>query len=301
MSVRGGRCDVRAGRPLRLVGLPACQTGRMRALFVLGKPAHRSPVIAEVMENLGDRGVSVGAVVPRAVTDDDGAWLVDDQLQRVGTQLGEAQLVAQRGLAPRVLRLLEPWAQRCCNDPVATALTHRRVDLLEVLGRAGVPVPSFDLVQDYDTARHHGGVLKAIDARAGRGAGVLLAGQAPHGPPFPGPYLVQQHLQGWEAKVYLFGDQVRAARRPAGHQRGGEPYAPSAEHTAVARAAADAVGLDLCGVDLIITADGPVVIDLNAFPSATKIPGAARLIADHLADHLAGQVASRPVGPPRPG
>lgn len=88
--------------------------------------------------------------------------------------------------------------------------------------------------------------------------------------------------------MYLFGDQVRAARRPAGHRRGGEPYSPAAEHIAIARGAARAVGLDLCGVDLIITRDGPVVVDVNAFPSATKIPGAAILIADHLCEQVAG-------------
>src|SRR5699024_5041117 len=117
-----------------------------------------------------------------------------------------ARLIAQRGLAPQVLDLLRPWASLCCNDPAATARTHRRADLLEALAGAGLPVPRTRVVPDYQAAREQAAqhdeflqVIKALDARAGRGAGVLMPGTAPAEPPFGGPYLVQEHLVGWEA------------------------------------------------------------------------------------------------------
>ncbi|MGC0143485.1 hypothetical protein [Pseudactinotalea sp. Z1732] len=274
----------------------------MTCVFVLGKPAERSPTIAAAIQDLRGRGIDVRTLVPEAASagagssgatgsggeagPDDGAWRVDGKMRLVRQDLTGARLIAQRGLAPEVLDLLTPWARRCCNDPVATALTHRRAVLLDVLARAGLAVPRTSLEPDYQDARAAGAVIKAADARAGRGAGVLLPGTAPAEPPFPGPYLLQEHLEGWEAKMYVFGAQVRSARRPGGRQSGGEVYTPAADHADLARAAAGAVGVELCGVDLMITADGPVVIDVNAFPSATKIPGAAGLIAAHLVTRL---------------
>lgn len=254
-------------------------------------------MIAAAIQDLRGRGIDVRTLVPDVVSTgaagagreagpDDGVWRVDGTVRRVRQDLTGARLIAQRGLAPGVLDLLVPWARRCCNDPVATALTRRRLGLLEALARAGLAVPRTSLEPDYRAARAAGTVIKAADARAGRGAGVLLPGSAPAEAPFPGPYLLQEHLDGWEAKMYVFGAQVRAARRPGGQQSGGEVYTPAADHAALARAAAEAVGLELCGVDLMITADGPVVIDVNAFPSATKIPGAAGLIAAHLVTRL---------------
>lgn len=238
----------------------------MTLVFVLGKPAHRSPVIAEAIEQLRARGEAVRVVVPKAAADDD-AWRVGDDVRPVRADLGDATLIAQRGLDPAVLRRLQPWADRCCNDPFATALTHRRVDLLRTL----------------------------------RGAGVLLPGSAPAAPPFPGPYLVQEYAEGSELKAYVFGASVRTAWRGGrgggaapvgGSEPPGRTAGPESPHADLVRAAATAVGLELCGVDLLVTERGPVVIDVNAFPSATRIRSAADLIAAHL--HVAARRCRAP-------
>ncbi len=272
----------------------------MTLVFVLGKPAHRSPVIAEAIEQLRARGEAVRVVVPKAAADDD-AWRVGDDVRPVRADLGDATLIAQRGLDPAVLRRLQPWADRCCNDPFATALTHRRVDLLRTLRGAGIPVPDFDVEPDYRAARSAGRVIKALDARSGRGAGVLLPGSAPAAPPFPGPYLVQEYAEGSELKAYVFGASVRTAWRGGrgggaapvgGSEPPGRTAGPESPHADLVRAAATAVGLELCGVDLLVTERGPVVIDVNAFPSATRIRSAADLIAAHL--HVAARRCRAP-------
>jgi ribosomal protein S6--L-glutamate ligase len=42
------------------------------------------------------------------------------------------------------------------------------------------------------------------------------------------------------------------------------------------------LGLEIYGIDIIETADGPYVIDVNYFPSMVGFPGAAERIADYL-------------------
>lgn len=249
-----------------------------RVAFVLGKPPERSPVIPEVISQLEQLGAEVRWLAPRA-----GDTLPDD--------LDQADLVIQRGLSPALLAELIPYAGRCVNDPVATAAVHRRAELVQALSSAGVPVPASELVADYAAARARARthLVKAIDARTGRGAGVLTGDDLPEEAPFEGPYLVQEMVGDWEAKLYVFGDQVRGLRRPRGQDRGGEPMDVPDHLVGMARQVASAVGLELLGVDLMVAGDGAAqawVIDVNPFPSAARVPGAVDLVTAHLRSRL---------------
>jgi ribosomal protein S6--L-glutamate ligase len=44
----------------------------------------------------------------------------------------------------------------------------------------------------------------------------------------------------------------------------------------------EVLGLHLYGVDLVRTERGPFVVDVNYFPGYKGVPGAAKLIADHV-------------------
>lgn len=238
-------------------------------------------MIHAVMRDLAQRGARVEQVVPKPASAR-GYWSVEGHARRADDDVGRAGLIVQRGLPGPVLDLLVPWRERCVNDPVATAEVHDRAGLMRTLASAGIAVPDTQVEHDYDAACATGGVIKAVDAQAGRGATVLLPGSAPSQSPFAGPYLVQQHAQGWEAKLYVLGSQVRAVRRGPEDHTGGELYRPTPEHARLALDVAAACGLEMCGVDAIVTLAGPLVIDVNPFPSAVKIPGAAAIMSEYL-------------------
>ena len=59
-----------------------------------------------------------------------------------------------------------------------------------------------------------------------------------------------------------------------------------------------AFGLGLYGLDLIETADGVRVVDLNFFPGYKGVPDAAPRIADYIEGHASGKLTLE--GPPLP-
>ncbi|WP_285736717.1 ATP-grasp domain-containing protein [Kitasatospora phosalacinea] len=106
-----------------------------------------------------------------------------------------------------------------------------------------------------------------------------LAGQ------WPGePVLTQRPVDGdgWDRKVWVVGGQVFAEQRrselaPGAPER--RPWTPDERERAIALAAGPAFGLQVYGVDLLPGPDGPVVVDVNAFPGVRHQPGAPEALA----------------------
>lgn len=103
---------------------------------------------------------------------------------------------------------------------------------------------------------------------------------------------------GASERLLVVGDEVVAAARMtatggewrSNAARGGEVVAISAEPGAIrlATAAARTAGLGVCGVDLLPTADGPLIGELNPTPGFVHLERAtgtdvARAVVDHLA------------------
>ena len=55
-------------------------------------------------------------------------------------------------------------------------------------------------------------------------------------------------------------------------------------------------GLDLWGVDVAMTKDGPHVIEVNDFPTYSGIPEAGGLIAEHTLTRIQSDVVIRQAG-----
>jgi ribosomal protein S6--L-glutamate ligase len=101
---------------------------------------------------------------------------------------------------------------------------------------------------------------------------------------------------GFDIKVWVIGEALSAARRRSAlevvDKTADEMLDPDAMPEVwrrVARDAGAALGLQLYGVDLLVTDDGPVVVDVNPFPGfrGAREPAAALL------DFLAGIAATR--------
>jgi len=129
-----------------------------------------------------------------------------------------------------------------------------------------------------------------LSARVGRDGAVYLQQYVPH--------------PGEDLRVFVVGGRARAliARHaPEGDWRtnvsgGGRAEAVPLAHglASVAEAAADALGLDYAGVDVVVGPDGPTVIEVNGNPSWQGILEATGLdMADAIAEHLLGRALRR--------
>ncbi len=107
-------------------------------------------------------------------------------------------------------------------------------------------------------------------------------------PASAGPFLAQRYVQGkgLDLKAYVIGDQVFGVWRPFPARTAAEKRGPrcalSQEIREICLRCGRLFGLELYGVDLIETDDGPTVIEVNCFPGYRGVPGADSLIADHI-------------------
>lgn len=75
----------------------------------------------------------------------------------------------------------------------------------------------------------------------------------------------------------------------------------SAEVAAIAAQVGAVYGLDLYGVDVLLGPDGPVVVDVNDFPSFRQVPDAAARVARAVLELArAGGCAQPPAPVPAP-
>jgi ribosomal protein S6--L-glutamate ligase len=108
-------------------------------------------------------------------------------------------------------------------------------------------------------------------------------------PPLREMSLIQELVpsNGRELKVYVVGDHVFAVQKPfpAPATACRSPCELSCEVRDIALRCGQVFGLSLYGLDILEGPNGPVVIDVNYFPSYRDIVGVAPLIAAHIIQH----------------
>ncbi|MFD4870194.1 RimK family alpha-L-glutamate ligase [Streptomyces sp. NPDC058412] len=110
---------------------------------------------------------------------------------------------------------------------------------------------------------------------------------------------------GTDIKVYGVGGELFATERcsplhpdPSVRER---RVPLSAEVAAIAAQVGAVYGLDLYGVDVLLGPDGPVVVDVNDFPSFRQVPDAAARVARAVLDLARrGGPAQPPAASPQP-
>lgn len=179
---------------------------------------------------------------------------------------------------------------RVVNSPRALEVAIDKYLTLTRLSDAGIPVPRTVVAQDADgiaaawESLSGEAVVKPLFGSQGRGIELIssradlepwLAASRRATPPGAVCYL-QEFLRhpGWDARILVVGHRTFAMRRIStgdwriNVSRGAHPEAWSApavwEDLAVR--SARAVGAEIAGVDLLPTATGPVVIEVNAVP-----------------------------------
>lgn len=193
---------------------------------------------------------------------------------------------------------------RLLNPYLPCLLAHNKIVATRCLEAAKIPIPrswvTGDLYLLRAVSEERPVVLKPY--MGGRGVGVALVRNPQELSAVPAPQepvLIQEYVPGDELKVYVIGEEVFGVRKvqtSAGPVRVPSPV--SAEVRAIALGCGALFGLNLYGLDVIEGPNGPVVIDLNYFPSYKGVPHAAELLADRIVAYTTAlQPAPRREGP----
>lgn len=217
-----------------------------------------------------------------------------------------------------IYRALEDGGAVVVNriDPLLAAQDKFRTSWL--LARSGVPTPRAAVAQ---TARGADDALRALEdavvkplaGSLGDGVERVRANDAGRASAREriardGAVYLQAYVPhpGRDIRVFVVGGRARAAmerRAPPGEWRtnvstGGRVEAVPLEAglATVAEAAAQAIGLDYAGVDVVVGPEGPTVIEVNGNPSWQGILEATGLdMAEAIAEHVLGRALRRRV------
>ncbi|MFN2557933.1 MAG: RimK family alpha-L-glutamate ligase [Nitriliruptorales bacterium] len=254
----------------------------MCALVEAGDTPGRNPLLAPLRSRLQALGTALDTWDPTRCTE-------------LPLRRPLAGLYLVKGDHPSVLSvagMLTDAGASCLNSHDATAAAADKARTLARIARAGVPVPRTVLADGLATlaAQLQQGprFVKPLRGAHGEGTQVLRRGE---GPSTPGPWLVQECVDGpgYDLKVYGVGRQA-AVRRV--HTQPGvvgvprEPVLAAPAVTEIALEAATAARLDCWGVDVVAGRDGPVVVDVNAFPGYRGVPEAIGWLTDLILERL---------------
>ncbi len=196
-----------------------------------------------------------------------------------------------------VVRQFEQMGVFSANEALAIARSRDKLRALQILSRHDIGIPPTAFVRDraevLPTIEKIGGppvIIKILEGT--QGAGVLLAEsikmaeaiiQTLHSA--RQNVLIQKFIQesrGRDVRALVVGDRVVAAmRRIAGHPEefrsnlhlGGTtvPILLEAEYEQTAIRAVQILGLNVAGVDMLETSEGPLVIEVNSSPGLEGI------------------------------
>jgi ribosomal protein S6--L-glutamate ligase len=283
----------------------------MRLLVLSARPGLRTNLrLSEAGSELGVEVSVVDATTLSAVLENTRLSPVGDGvlepapeavLARVGNWRPESLLAVLEAIVDRGAATPNPPpAIRVGRDHWATA---------RCLGAAGLPILPMVAGADPETLAdasvNHLGLPVVVKQRRSRmGVGVILCATFDHLEAvldslwrLGDEIVVQRYLPGGETsyRLLVVGKEVVAAARleaadgdwRSNAARGGLPraYTPRSEEVALAVAAAEAVGLGQCGVDLVMGEAGPIVLEVNPTPgflhleAATGIDVARTMVA----------------------
>lgn len=246
----------------------------------------------------------------------------EPQLFYHGKKIGELDAVLPRigskqtfyGLA--VVRQFELMAVYCVNSSYAIARSRDKLRCLQLLSRhnVGLPPTAFIKKPEYipQVIDKLGGppvIIKLLQGTQGKG--VVLADTQPaaesvieafHG--LDEQILIQQFVaqsEGTDIRALVVGGKVVAAMRRyavrgefrANLHRGGraEPIKLDKPYKRTAIRAAKVLGLNVAGVDMLMTNEGPMVLEVNSSPGLEGIETTTKIdVAGAIIHYISKQV-----------
>lgn len=194
--------------------------------------------------------------------------------------------------------VLETRGARMLNDYHASVLAQDKIQVTARLIDAKLPVPESFVCGDPLLVMRGSGLreLFAKPHRGSYGEGVEkvvgTTSLATH-QPAPGQVrLLQQALpsKGLDTKVYVIGDEVFAIKRPfpavTMAEKFGQPCVVSESMRRLALSVGRLLKLKIYGIDMLETARGYSIVDVNFFPSFIGIEEAPMRLADYIINYV---------------
>ena len=244
---------------------------------------------AGLVAALGRRGVDV------SVTDAD--EMVHDLRQRPDIAQHRGAVVVARGRSLPLLTALavaERLGARTLNRSTAVAGVRDKAAMAAALVAGRVPTPDTWVGPPDQLARTIGAgayplVLKPVFGDNGQGIRLVVRPGDLLAVPWPEPTALAQTVvpsDGSDVKVYAVADRQWAVRVPSPLSGAvGAPPAPvpiTRELGALVDRCRELFGLELFGVDCLLTPEGPIVVEVNDFPNYRGVAEADEALADHV-------------------
>jgi ribosomal protein S6--L-glutamate ligase len=254
-------------------------------MLAFSRSKEPNPVLVELFERLRARGYHVEIGV--------GSELLLEHAQ-LAREHDLYILKSHTALWLSLAGILHCQGARMVNPYPSCVAAHDKIAAQRQLEAAGVPVPRSWVTGDLQLLRPlaEERALIVKPYIGGRGVGVVLATNPRELAAIPTPQqpmLIQEYVPGDELKVSVIGETVAGIRKVEtadGTVRVPCPISDAVR--AIALRCGEVFGLGLYGLDVIEGPRGPVVIDLNYFPSYKGVPGAAALLADYIVGRAAG-------------
>ncbi len=211
-----------------------------------------------------------------------------------------------------VVRQFEMMGTFCVNESVAISRSRDKLRSLQLLSRKGIGLPRTGFASKpdkiKDLVKNVGGAPLVIKLLEGtQGIGVVLADTNKAAEAIIEAFmglkaniLVQEYIKeagGADIRCFVVGNKVVAAMKRQGAEgefrsnlhRGGSAsvikLSPAERQTALN--AAKAMGLGVCGVDILQSNNGPVVMEVNSSPGLEGIEQATQLdVAGLIYQHI---------------
>lgn len=249
--------------------------------------------------------------------------VVDIASHRPSLRYGDGKLVGYDAVIPRigasvtfyglaVLRQFEMMGVYPLNESVAIGRSRDKLRSMQLLARKGIGLPVTAFAHDPKKADEviqiAGGAPVVIKLLEGtQGIGVVLGETHSSAKSVIEAFngvsvniLVQEFIKeagGVDIRCFVIGDKVIAAMKRKGAEgdfrsnlhRGGtaQHIKITPQERATAIGAAKAMGLNVCGVDMLRANHGPVVMEVNSSPGIEGLENATGIdVADKIIEYL---------------
>ena len=242
-----------------------------------------NPNIEHVVRLLSGRGVRVEVIHPER-------QLIS--LSRVRVENDLYLLKSGSDLAMSLGGALHALGAMTLNPYPTVAMMRNKIIVTRVLQAAGLPTP-----ESYVTTRVEdlvpllaSGPLIIKPYKGSRGEGIRIVRQVRElaNLPTTEPLLAQRYAEpdGRDLKIFCIGSRLFGVRRiwplRTYQDKIGEPFPLTPALRELARRCGRAFGIDLFGLDVVLSGGRPFVVDVNKFGSFMGVPDAPRLLAEHI-------------------
>lgn len=253
------------------------------------KPGDKGSVMQQAAQILTEKGTDVVTLNPDERSIDLAKVYVESDLYILKSSSQSAISLAG---------LLHTAGANILNPYPVVALMKDKILATKVLQAADVPLPATFIAaraEQLDELLADGPLVVKPYWGGSQGRGVRIvenANELADLSPEQGLIFAQRYHKpdGRDYKIYCIGGKVFGVRRvwPARTyaDKLGEPFTITPEMSEVTRRCGQAFGVDLFGLDLILSDGQPYVVDINTFPGFKGVPDAAQLLAAYIQKKL---------------